>query len=269
MTRVPQSTRQIINTIEQLQVLQLTLRKKLRPASAAESLKVRKISLDVAQLITQLDQLAGKASVSTGASVEEVKRKLSVESEKRRTGQLRAIEPCDDTVRKADGPDLSGVMVALYPPMDLSRQLAVPGGEAPERLHITVIYFEQSAAERDDWGRAIEIVRQVAVNTAPFDGDIAGTGRFVHETGEVAYAEVSLPGLIEFHESLVEALEAQGFPVSHKHLFKPHVTLKYTLPDEPFPDTPARVDSAPLKIGEVRVVQGGRVGAVLPLGRVG
>lgn len=268
MTRVPQTTRQILNTIHQLESLQVTLRSRLRSDSAGESLKIRKVAIDVASLIQQLDVIAGKMTTKTGSSVEEVKAKLKEESGKRRSGQLRSSDACEEPVAKsAKAADLKGVMVALYPPADVAKRIAVKGGESAQNLHVTCVYFEDKAADRDDWDTVKSIVEHVAAGLKPIVGTLTGTGRFVQEDGgEVDYATVELPGVDELHDQLVEMCEAAGFPVSKKHAWRPHLTLRYAKADEPFPDTPLRTETIPVLIKTVEVVCGDRKAASFPLG---
>lgn len=255
--RVSQQTRSILNAIEQLQRLQTSLRRRSPAQTAGENLKLRKVALDIAALVSELDRIAGRMVARSGGSVEETKQKLAAESAKRRSGQLGAETPCDP-VRKTAGPNLAGCMIALYLDAEVAKEVAVKGGEAANRLHLTVVYFEQAAADRSDWNRAGEILRVLAEAHPSLRGVLNGTGRFIQETGEVALAVADIPGLEAFRDVLVEQLELAGFPVSKKHggIFKPHVTLAYTEPDEEFPDTPLKSRSVSVEFPGICMVQG-------------
>lgn len=253
--RVSQQTRAILNAIETLQRLQTALSRRRGAANSAAALKMRKASYNVAELITVLDDIAGSMVTGSGTSVEETKQKLAAESQKRRAGQLGAVEPCDP-VQKSDGPDLQGCMIALYPSTEISKHISVPGGEGAKRIHMTVVYFEDASSARDDWDRAGAILTELAKHLPVPVGTLTGTGRFVQEDGEVAYATIDLPQFERWRDVLVEQLEKAGFPVSTKYAFKPHLTLKYTELDEEFPDTPLRVESIPAAFPEIHMVQG-------------
>lgn len=260
--RVSHSTRAILNTIEQLRVLERTLRTKVRAKNAGESLRIRSVVIDASKLIAQLEGIAAKTTAASGSSIEEVKEKLAAEAQKRSSGQVKAKEDCEP-VEKADGADLAGVMVALYPSKALSEQLAVEGGEPAERLHITLAYFEDKAADRDDWGRLSEIVEKVAAKHAKLSGHVAGAGRFVNEEGDVAWASFDLPGINELRQDIVEEAERAGFKISRLHSFTPHCTIAYLEKDQPFPSA---VERTPASFSRAHVVTGDKRISSHPLG---
>lgn len=232
--RVPHSTRAILNTIAQLKILEKTLRSRVKTGTPASSLKVRSVIIDATQLIKQLEAIAERTAAQTGLDIDSVKEKLAAESENRRSGQLKSPDDCEP-VEKAAGADLSGVMVALYPSKALCEELAVEGGEERKALHVTILYFEDKAADRDDWHKLSEAVERVAARHPKLKGHIGGAGRFVQEDSDVAYASVDLPGVNELRQDLLEEAEKAGFPVSRKHGFAAHVTTKYIAKDEPYP----------------------------------
>lgn len=245
----------ILNTIDQLQRLENTLRRPKQALAPADALKMRKVSYDVKELTRVLDDLAGKMVTRAGSSVEDIKGKLRSESEKRRAGQLGAVAPCDP-VQKSDGPDLQGCMIALYPAPEVQKAIAVKGGEPSDRIHLTVAFFEDAASDRDDWDMAGAILTELARHLPVLRGTLTGTGRFVHDDGEVAYATADIQHLELWRKVLVEQLESAGFPVSKKYPWRPHLTLQYMAPDADFPDTLVRTETVPVEFSEVCMVQG-------------
>lgn len=127
-----------------------------------------------------------------------------------------------------------GVMVALPVPLDIADTIAVPGGESVDDLHVTVVYLGKTA----DLDRvAIEAVL-ATVTGAPLSGTIGGIGRFPtsHKEGlQAVWVPVDVPGLSEFHTSVVDALAAAGIGQGSVHGYTPHVTLDYVTPDQPSP----------------------------------
>ena len=143
------------------------------------------------------------------------------------------------------GADLDGAMVALFLPEDVAEKLKIEGGEPTKQMHITLAYFTDKAADRDDWEDLHEPLANLASQYPKFTGSINGYGVFNNDE-DVLFAIPSVPGLEAFRTKVVEACEEAGFPVSEEHGWVPHITLKYAfegdLPrfDEPlqlqFPD---------------------------------
>lgn len=127
----------------------------------------------------------------------------------------------------ADGADLEGAMVGIWIPIEVAKKIKVRGGEPPERMHITLAYFKDKAADRDDWDEVKKIVETIANNTAPMTGKVGGVGVFQNEDGDVLWASPSVPGLVELQQKIQEAVEDAGFPISKEHGWVPHITLKY------------------------------------------
>lgn len=127
----------------------------------------------------------------------------------------------------SDGADHEGAMVALYVPPEVGKQIRIRGGEPLKDLHVTLIYFADKAADRDDWDEARKIVKQFSQQYSSLEGVIGGYGVFNSDDGDVLWASVDMPGINELHYELVESLENTGFPVSKEHSFTPHITLQY------------------------------------------
>ncbi len=61
--------------------------------------------------------------------------------------------------KKAEA-DMQGAMFALQVPINIANAIKIDGGEPPDLMHITLAYFKDKAADRDDWDQAIEIGKQ-------------------------------------------------------------------------------------------------------------
>jgi len=137
-------------------------------------------------------------------------------------------------VSKALVDDTESIMVALYPHPMVANQLALPGGTAPEDIHVTLAFLgtiaDQSGARAD-----IEAsLRALAADSEPMDGLYNGIGRFVADDRGEGWPLVALPdvpGLSTFREDVVDALVAAGADVANNHGFTPHSTLAYVTPD--------------------------------------
>ena len=122
--------------------------------------------------------------------------------------------------------DHEGAMIAIYLPEDVGKQIEVKGGEPIEDMHITLAYFVDKAADRDDWDELAKIVESFSNKHGKLTGKIGGYGVF-HNDVDVLWASADLPGVNELRHEIVEAAEDAGFMVSKDHSFTPHITLKY------------------------------------------
>ncbi len=121
---------------------------------------------------------------------------------------------------------MSGAMLGLRVPINIANAIKIDGGEPAELMHITLAYFKDAAADRDDW----DTVKQIASKYTQFNGlqgSITGYGTFDNEE-VVLWAQPEVPGLEELRERLVKDCNDAGFPVDDKFPdFKPHITLAY------------------------------------------
>lgn len=122
--------------------------------------------------------------------------------------------------------DTDGAMVGIFLPKETAKKLHLKGGEPVEQLHITLLYFKDKAADRDDWDEVARITEQIANQTPTLKGKISGYGMFQNDV-DVLWASPSIQGLAELRHKLFEACEDAGFPVSTDHDWAPHITLKY------------------------------------------
>lgn len=131
-------------------------------------------------------------------------------------------------VRKDAG---DGLIVAWWLPSDLAGQLAVPGGEAPEDLHLTILYL--GSVEDFDADAVLAVTKLFTMRHAPIDGLIGGLGNFVGEGDEdIHVALVDCPGLGYWRQCLRDDLGCHaGIYLSdeaQQHGYVPHITLAYT-----------------------------------------
>jgi len=124
------------------------------------------------------------------------------------------------------GADKEGVMIAVYMPEDAGKELKQRGGEPIEDMHVTMIYFEQAAHERDDWDELHPIIQGIANKYPKMEGKINGFGIFYNDE-DVLWAAPSLIGLADLRAELAQAVEDAGFPIGKEYDWMPHVTLKY------------------------------------------
>lgn len=132
----------------------------------------------------------------------------------------------------------AGIMVAFMLSPDVAAQLAVPGGEPAEDLHVTLAYL----GDADEWTPAQQqgmqrIVSAFARSHPALSGRLSGVGRFNAPEGEPepVYASVDVPDLPAFRQALVKVLADGGYIANKEHGFTPHCTLAYLEPDEPTP----------------------------------
>lgn len=150
----------------------------------------------------------------------------------------------------AEGDKQSGVMVALFLDDDTAKALAIPGGEPPEDLHITLAY----CGKMDDHdsitlARLVAAVHDLVTVSPPLHGKVGGVGVFLPGDGsdgkECVVALPDVPYLDKFREELVSRINhistANGKLVSADHGYTPHITLRYrdAGSDESLPRVPA------------------------------
>ncbi|CAB4148359.1 Phage-like element PBSX protein, XkdF [uncultured Caudovirales phage] len=117
-------------------------------------------------------------------------------------------------------------------PIGVARRFALPGGEKPEDLHITLAIpgrlgdFSPTAEDT-----ILEAIKYVARDTGPIKGRISGIGRFnaapVSDRSDIVYLSFDSDDLCRFHYKLVEHLTEMGVYRSGMHGFIPHISLAY------------------------------------------
>lgn len=129
--------------------------------------------------------------------------------------------------KKTAEADMEGCMVALFLGEADAKKLKVRGGEPIENMHITLCYFSDKQADRDDWDEVKKIVEQIANQSPPMSGKVSGYGVFNSPDGDVLWASPSVQGLAELRHKIYEACEDAGFHIDTEHDWVPHITLKY------------------------------------------
>lgn len=140
-------------------------------------------------------------------------------------------------VALAAGGAATGAILCLVPPADLARDLALPGGEAAEDLHVTLAHLGDASA-LDERRRSVLLTaaEHFGLRVAPIDGRFNGVARFSAPDGtDAAVLTLDAPGLAAIRERIVGVLDALGFEVSADHGFVPHLTRAYVASGEPLP----------------------------------
>lgn len=127
------------------------------------------------------------------------------------------------------------VMVALFPPPEIARQLAALGGwpdgstaTTADEMHLTLSFLGSTASVKE--GVLAATVQRFAENWQSLKGAINGYGRFtnIHIEGmDAVYATFDCKQLPEFRQALVAALASAGIVSPSEHGFVPHITLAY------------------------------------------
>ncbi len=154
-------------------------------------------------------------------------------------------------VEAASGADKDGAMVAIFIPSEIGEKIKQKDGEPVEDMHVTLAYFQDKQADRDDWDEVARIVEQIAKQHPPLTGKIGGLGVFQNDE-DVLWASPNIPGLAELRDDIVDACEEAGFPLSKDHGWTPHITLKYEFSGK-LPKLPKDLD---LKIEQLSFARG-------------
>lgn len=147
------------------------------------------------------------------------------------------------------------VMVALPVDPDTAAKLAVPDGENPADMHVTLVYLgdianlpNQQTLHRVMQGWADEVQQ-------PIEGVVSGPATFeANQDAPVHVALVDAPDLPGQRQDLVDRLADIGITADTEHGFTPHITRKYdTAPSEvesPPAGHPLHFDRAHLHYGD-------------------
>lgn len=152
--------------------------------------------------------------------------------------QMRALYANVPEARK-EAPQHTGAMLAFFLPPDLSAQLSslIPGGEAPEELHVTLAYLGDTVMDNLDKAAILTAVGQFASSHPTITGKLNGYGRFTGEDdGSPVYVNFDAPDLPNFRQVLTQILDKHGIAYACNHGYTPHITLAYLAPDAPTPD---------------------------------
>lgn len=131
----------------------------------------------------------------------------------------------------------SGTMVALYVPSGIAEKVALPDGEPPASMHITLEYLgKELTPEQISLGR--QIVKRAARGIPPVRVKLGGIGRFsaspTSDGRDVVYLSVDSPDITNLHRNLTDLFAIVPQPPKI-HGFTPHVTLAYIDPRNTLP----------------------------------
>jgi hypothetical protein len=169
----------------------------------------------------------------------------------------------------------TGCMVGLWLAPEAAATLAIPGGEAPAALHLTLLMLEDEADDLTDVRIAhlLACCDDLAEWWPPVRGEIGGLGRLCADDApsghpdaedgddrqDVIVALPDVPDLTRLRERLVESIGWDGLETSDEHGFLPHITLAYVAPGSPWPvDTlptiPLTFDALTVCVGDRQTV---------------
>ncbi|MFE2832170.1 2'-5' RNA ligase family protein [Streptomyces mirabilis] len=130
-------------------------------------------------------------------------------------------------------PDRSeNCMVALYPPLDVAKALAVDDGLPPEKMHVTIAYCGKADDVDAD---ALRDVTSMLAERQPFTASISGHARFTGDDQDVIVAIVDSPDLEDLRRDALNALQERGIEVPRNHAYVAHMTITYLDKDTPSP----------------------------------
>lgn len=136
----------------------------------------------------------------------------------------------------------TGLMVAVFLPADVAAEYALPGGEEPDDLHVTLAFLgktgDYSGSVQTLKDKLVTALTGVARNTPPVRASLSGTGQFGPDSKNAFYYSVDAASFPELRRLVVASATAAGFKVATDHGFTPHCTIKYLADGEGQPRTP-------------------------------
>lgn len=121
----------------------------------------------------------------------------------------------------------TGIIVTVEPSIAEKQQIAVPGGEPFESLHVTLAHVGE-VTDPPDRDAVVDACRDVAGWFGALTGELTGFGSFGpagDEQPQVGLVD-SVP-LGDMRYRLVDRLGEGGVECGTQHGFIPHLTLKY------------------------------------------
>lgn len=155
----------------------------------------------------------------------------------------------------------TGVMVAFFLDTKTANKLALPDGEPPEDLHVTLCFLGDKSDYDDDFGKLKKALAGFASEAMPLSGNVSGLARFAPSESSDGKAPVialvNVKGIQQFRETLAKRIQAAGYTVANDFEYTPHITLAYVdadapMPVEDVPDSALTFDRLWLAIGDDR-----------------
>lgn len=122
-----------------------------------------------------------------------------------------------------------GIMIAFVPPLEVRQQLVQEKGEPVDDMHVTVCYLGKLGDLTPKQRRFLpDLVQNWAVAQHNLHANLSGVGTFANPDSHALVALPDIPHAGKMRESLVEYLEAHGYPIRHNHGWTPHLTIAYS-----------------------------------------
>lgn len=135
----------------------------------------------------------------------------------------------------------TGGMIALYPRQDDAMKLAVPGGEPPDELHVTLAYLGEDVSGLDP-APLINGLHSILEPVTVITARVMGHAMFNPDGGDdpeepkepcAVYLVGDSEQIPDLHDSVMDLIEQYGIdypmPAQHKP-YIPHITAGYSLP---------------------------------------
>ena len=133
----------------------------------------------------------------------------------------------------------TGGMVALYPRTDDALKMAIPGGEPPQDMHVTLAYCGEDVSDLGDPGQLAQRLQEIANTFTVIDARIMGHATFNPDGGDpedereqdpcAVYLVSDSDQLPDLHTAVLDAVN-QEFSIPRQHLpWIPHITAGYGL----------------------------------------
>lgn len=155
----------------------------------------------------------------------------------------------------------TGIIVAFFLDKKTAKMLALPDGEPPNDLHVTLAFLGDKSEYGDSFDKLKKALAGFASEAIPLTGNVSGLARFASSDSsdgqDPVVALVNIPGIHKWRETLVKRIESAGYHVANDFEYTPHITLTYINTDDPMPiesvsSVPLTFDRLWLAVGDDR-----------------
>lgn len=126
---------------------------------------------------------------------------------------------------------MPSAMIALFLPEDIAQQIAIPGGEPAEELHLTLLFLGEDFSEAKT-NRVVTTLAAFAEGQPDIAGLLNGFARFTEAEPNPFVLVFDSPDLNEVQAELTHLLEMNEIDYARDHGFTPHITLAFLGPDD-------------------------------------